>query len=50
MGETSYLLDASVLIKAKELYYPTQLIPEYWRWIRKSRHTLDNVTHFALHS
>jgi len=29
-----YLLDANVLINAHGLYYPIDMIPEFWEWIR----------------
>ena len=28
-----YLLDASVLITAHNLYYPIDAVPEYWEWL-----------------
>ena len=28
-----YLLDASVLITANNLYYPVDRVPEYWEWL-----------------
>ena len=28
-----YLLDASVLITANNLYYPIDGVPEYWEWL-----------------
>ena len=28
-----YLLDASVLITAKDSYYPLDTVPEYWDWL-----------------
>lgn len=28
-----YLLDASVLITAKDNYYPIDVVPEFWEWI-----------------
>lgn len=28
-----YLLDASVLITAKDSYYPLEAVPEYWEWL-----------------
>ena len=28
-----YLLDTNVLIEAKNLYYPLDRIPQFWRWI-----------------
>ncbi len=28
-----YLLDASVLITANNLYYPIDRVPEYWEWL-----------------
>ena len=28
-----YLLDASVLITAHDLYYPIDAVPEYWEWL-----------------
>ncbi len=28
-----YLLDASVLITAKDTYYPLDSVPEYWDWL-----------------
>lgn len=28
-----YLLDASVLITAKDSYYPLDAVPEYWEWL-----------------
>jgi hypothetical protein len=29
-----YLLDASVLITAHSQYYPVDVVPEYWEWLR----------------
>ncbi|MFC3148142.1 DUF4411 family protein [Piscinibacterium candidicorallinum] len=29
-----YLLDASVLITAKDNYYPLDAVPEYWDWLQ----------------
>ena len=29
-----YLLDANVLITANHLYYPIDVVPEYWEWLR----------------
>lgn len=29
-----YLLDASVLITASNLYYPLDRVPEFWSWLR----------------
>ena len=28
-----YLIDASVLITANDLYYPIDRVPEYWEWL-----------------
>jgi Domain of unknown function (DUF4411) len=30
---TLFLLDASVLIDANNLYYPVNAVPEYWEWL-----------------
>ena len=30
---TLYLLDANVLIRAHEDYYPVDRIPQYWTWL-----------------
>lgn len=32
---TLYLLDANVLIRAHEDYYPIDRIPHFWRWLRQ---------------
>lgn len=32
-GGVLYLLDASVLITAHNLYYPVDRLPEYWDWL-----------------
>jgi hypothetical protein len=28
-----YLIDANVIIHAKDLYYPVDRVPEYWHWL-----------------
>lgn len=28
-----YLLDANTFINAKDLYYPFDIVPEYWDWL-----------------
>ena len=30
-----YLLDANVLIRAHEDYYPIDLVPQFWEWLIK---------------
>jgi hypothetical protein len=32
-SSTLFLLDASVLIDANNLYYPVNAVPEYWEWL-----------------
>lgn len=33
MEMTLYLIDANVLIRAKEDYYPLDRIPQFWQWL-----------------
>lgn len=35
---TLYLLDANVLIRAHEDYYPVDRIPPFWTWLRDQAH------------
>jgi len=50
---TLYLLDANVLMRAHEDYYPVDRIPRYWEWlveqaaantIKMPRHIFDEIT------
>ena len=52
----AYLLDANVLIRAHEDYYPVDRIPQYWAWlleraaaniIKMPRRIFDEVTRAA---
>ena len=32
-----FLIDANVLIRAHEDYYPIDRVPQFWRWLRTGR-------------